>query len=233
MYPQRVNFFGHVAMARQVDGDPGFLLGAMAPDLLAMCGAAAGPATSPRVAAGQAHHLAVDAAFHAGPTFVAIQLWAVRGLLADGLRRGPARGAAHVAIELLLDGVLADDPESQAAYRRGLAAAAPDAFDWRDDGSRTRWRALVGRLQTGAIPDAYRQTDFVADRVAGALGRRPRLALDDGEAAALRAFLPDLQRRVAAEAPGLVDLDPDPRRVAPPGAMSVPAPAGHGIASEV
>ena len=193
-------------MARRVDEDPGFLLGAMAPDLLAMCGAAAGPATSPRVAAGQAHHLTVDAAFHASPTFVALQLWAVRGLLAAGLRRGPARGAAHVAIELLLDGVLAGDQPAQAAYRRGLAAAASDAFAWRDEGSPARWRALVIRLQAGAIPDAYRRTDFVADRVAGALGRRPRLALADGETAQLRAFLPGLQRRVAGEAPGLLAL---------------------------
>jgi hypothetical protein len=206
MYALGVNFFGHVAMARQVDEDPGFLLGAMAPDLMAMCGAIAGPATSPRVVAGQAHHLAVDAAFHASPTFVAVQLWAVRGLMGAGLRRGPARGAAHVSIELLLDGVLASDAHAQAAYRRGLAAAASEAFEWRDDGSRTRWRTLVSRLQTGAIPDAYRQTDFVADRVAGALGRRPRLALTGGEASLLREFLPGLQRRVAAEKHGLLAI---------------------------
>jgi len=206
MYDLGVNFFGHVAMDRLVDEDPGFLLGAMAPDLLAMCGATAGPPASPRVAAGQAHHLAVDAAFHASPTFVEVQLWAVRDLRAAGLRRGPARGAAHMAIELLLDGVLAGDLPAQGAFQRGLTAAASDCFEWRDDGSRTRWRALVGRLQSGAIPDAYRQTDFVADRVAGALGRRPRLALDSAESATLRGFLPALQRRVAAEAHGLLAI---------------------------
>ncbi len=204
MYAFGVNFFGHVAMARQVSEDPEFLLGAMAPDLLAMCGATAGPATSPAVAAGQAHHLAVDAAFHASSTFVQLQLWAVRGLNAAGLRRGPARGAAHVAIELLLDGTLSGDPQAQAAYRRGLAA--PDPFQWDDDGSVARWRSLLGRLRTGSIPDGYRRTDFVADRVAGALGRRPRLALGEAEAVALRAFLPELQRRVGAEAHGLLAI---------------------------
>jgi hypothetical protein len=202
MYARPVNFFGHVSMARQVDDDPAFLLGAMAPDLLGMCGAVPGPVTSAGVAAGQAHHLAVDAAFHASPVFVALQLWAVRALVQGGLRRGPARGAAHVAIELLLDGVLAADLRAQAAYRRGLEASDP--FEWRDDASRARWRSLIARLQTGSVPDGYRHPDFVADRVLGALGRRPRLALAGGEADALRAFLPGLQRRVADEAPALV-----------------------------
>jgi hypothetical protein len=202
MYALAVNFFGHVSMARQVDDDPDFLLGSMAPDLLAMCGAAAGPATSPAVAAGQAHHLAVDAAFHASPAFVALQLGAVRALVAAGLRRGPARGAAHVAIELLLDGVLAADPRGHAAYQRGLAASDP--FEWRDNGSRARWHTMMARLRSGGVPDGYRQPDFVADRVSGALGRRPRLALTAGEGDALRLFLPELQRRVAAEAPALV-----------------------------
>jgi hypothetical protein len=197
-----VNFFGHAAVAYQVDEAPAFLLGAMSPDLLAMCGAAAGRATSAEVSAGQAHHVAVDAVFHASPAFVALQLWATRGLVQAGLRRGPARGAAHVSIELLLDGVLSGDPRAQAAYQRGLAA--PEPFEWRDDSSRERWQRLVGRLRTGAIPGGYRQTDFVADRVAGALGRRPRLALGAGEPAALRAFLPALQARVAAESARLV-----------------------------
>ncbi|HXJ20735.1 MAG TPA: hypothetical protein VMT03_10910 [Polyangia bacterium] len=199
-----MNFFGHAAVARQVDEHPAFLLGAMAPDLLGMCGATPGPATSPQVAAGLAHHLAVDAAFHASPTFVALQLWAVRGLVQAGLRRGPARGAAHVGIELLLDGVLSRDRQAQAAYQRSLAA--PEPFEWQDATSAARWQKMVGRLLTGAIPDGYRQVDFVAQRVAGALGHRPRLALDGGETAALRAFLPALQTRVVAEAAGLVAL---------------------------
>jgi hypothetical protein len=156
------------------------------------------------VTAGQANHVAVDAVFHASPAFVALQLWATRGLVEAGLRRGPARGAAHVSIELLLDGVLSGDRRAQAAYQRGLAA--PEPFEWRDDSSRERWQRLVGRLRTGAIPESYRQTNFVADRVAGALGCRPRLALGAGETATLRAFLPALQARVAAEAQDLVAL---------------------------
>jgi hypothetical protein len=200
-----MNFFGHAAVARRTDDDPAFLLGAMAPDLLAMCGAAAGPATSPRVAAGEAHHLAVDGAFHASPTFTGLQSWAARALIAAGVRRGPARGAAHVGIELLLDGVLAGDGPARAAYQRSLARADTTAqpFVWRDGAAANRWRALVARLRSGRIPEAYADPDFVADRVAGALGRRPRLALTPGEAGALRAFLPGLRRRVADQAAAL------------------------------
>jgi hypothetical protein len=196
-----VNFFGHVAIARHVDDDPAFLLGAMAPDLLSMCGASSGRPTSAGVAAGQAHHLAVDAAFHASPAFVGLQLWAVRALVAAGLRRGPARGVAHVSIELLLDGVLASDGGAQAAYRRGLGAAEP--FEWPDQVAAGRWRAMIRRLREGTIPNAYRDATFVAERVTAILARRPRLALSPDETAATGAFMPGLQHRVAADAPGL------------------------------
>ncbi len=178
----------------------------MAPDLLAMCDAAPGAATSERVAAGQAHHLSVDAAFHASPAFVAIQSWTSRALIAAGLRRGPARGAAHVAVELILDGVLSSDASACAAYRRALASAvsSPDPFAWPERTAGERWRRLLERLRSGAIPQAYRDPLFVARRVTGALARRPRLALDTAEEAALVTFLPVLHRRVTADAPALV-----------------------------
>lgn len=201
-----MNFFGHAAVARSVDDDPAFVLGAMAPDLLGMCGLVAGAVTSPRLAAGQAHHLTVDAAFHGSAAFVALQCWAVGALVTAGLRRGPARGAAHVAVELLLDGVLAADPRARDAYQRGLASAerTPEPFVWTEARERVRWLALVGRLRAGAIPDSYRDPAFVTDRVAGALNHRPRLALAAAETALLRGWMPALQKRVAAQAGDLV-----------------------------
>ena len=72
-----MNFFGHAAVARHVDDGPEFVLGAMAPDLLAMCGVTGDFPASAGVAAGQAHHLAVDAAFHGSVAFVTLQAWAV------------------------------------------------------------------------------------------------------------------------------------------------------------
>lgn len=201
-----MNFFGHAAVARLVDDDPAFVLGAMAPDLLGMCGLATGAPTSPRLAAGQAHHLAVDAAFHGSAPFGALQAWAARALVAAGLRRGPARGAAHAGIELLLDGVLAADARARDAYQRGLASAerTPELFVWSEESARSRWLGFVRRLRAGTLPDGYRDPSFVTDRLIGALGHRPRLALTPAEIAPLRAFIPTLQRRVAAEASDLM-----------------------------
>jgi hypothetical protein len=201
-----VNFFGHAAAARITCDDPAFLLGAMAPDLLPLCGAVADAETSPQVAAGQAHHQSVDATFHANPAFLSLQAWSSRALIELGVARGAARGAAHVGIELFLDGVLAGETRARVAYTRSLVDAettrAP--FTWRDEPSRERWRLLIVRLRAGAVPDAYRDPDFVADRLIGALARRPRLALAPGDAGVLRAFLPSLGARVTAEAQALV-----------------------------
>jgi hypothetical protein len=200
-----VNFFGHAAAARQVDDAPAFLLGAMAPDLLPLCGAIAERETSPKVAAGRAHHLAVDAQFHANPAFTAMQVWASRAMVEAGLPRGAARGAAHVGIELFLDGALANETRAREAYTRSIADADTTGtpFVWRDEQSSARWRALVHRLRGGGIPDLYRDPDFVADRLIGALGRRPRLALHGDESAILRRFLPALAARVMSDAHAL------------------------------
>ena len=201
-----MNFFGHAAAAGRADDDPAFVLGAMAPDLLPLCGAVATAETSTPVAAGQAHHLRVDAVFHANAAFTSLQGWAARTLIERGVHRGGARGAAHVGIELLLDGVLATDAAARGAYARSLAEAegARTPFVWRDELSRRRWTELVLRLRRGEVPDAYRDLDFVAARLRGALGRRPRLALSDEDAVRLRTFLPALQLRVEAEAQRLM-----------------------------
>jgi hypothetical protein len=202
-----VNFFGHAVAARLVDDAPAFVLGAMAPDLLPLCGAVAAAETSPAVAAGQAHHRAMDAIFHASPAFGALQAWAAGALREHGLPRGAARGAAHIGIELFLDGALARDTGAREGYLRSLRDAegtcAP--FVWHDDVSRQRWWNLVLRLRTGTIPDAYRDPAFVGARIVGALARRPRLALPAADVPTLHAFLPALADRVMAEASSLVD----------------------------
>jgi hypothetical protein len=200
-----VNFFGHAAAACRVDDDPSFILGAMAPDLLALCGAVASGETSSRVTAGQAHHHSVDLLFHHNPAFTALASWASRSLRELGLHRGAARGAAHVGIELFLDGVLSAETVARGAYTRSLAEAETTGtpFIWRDELSRSRWQTLVIRLRTGTVPDGYRDPDFVADRLLGALSRRPRLALSEDESVVLRRFLPALGARVAAEAHAL------------------------------
>ena len=116
-----VNFFGHAAAARHVEDDPAFLIGAMAPDLLPMCGAIAAEPTCAKVSAGQAHHVLADARFHGTKAFTMLAAWAARKLIEAGVPRGPSRGAAHVAIELFLDGVLAED----GAASQPIAAVSP------------------------------------------------------------------------------------------------------------
>jgi hypothetical protein len=201
-----VNFFGHAAVAGRAGGDVPFILGAMAPDLLPLCGAFADQATCAAVIDGQAQHHRVDTRFHANPTFVRLQAWTARTLMERGVARGSARGAAHVGAELFLDGVLASDADARHAYANALAEAdgsrAP--FTWRDRLSEQHWAALIVRLRRGTIPEAYRDCDFVADRVIGALRGRPRLALCDADQPIVRAFLPALRARVEAEAEALV-----------------------------
>ena len=200
-----MNFFGHAVVAQRIDDHPDFVLGAMAPDLLAMCGAVAVARTSPRVVAGEAHHLVIDRLFHGSQAFCALQAWAARALIERGLRRGGARGVAHVGVELFLDGLLAGQAPARAAYARSLADAETTRvpFVWRDEPSRLRWLGLVARLRAGAIPDAYRDPDFVAARLAGALAARPRLALTAAEVTIVQRFLPALKARVAADADAL------------------------------
>jgi hypothetical protein len=201
-----VNFFGHAAVAGRAGGDAPFILGAMAPDLLPLCGAIADQATSAGVVDGQAQHHRVDAVFHANPTFLRLQAWTARTLIERGVARGSARGAAHVGAELLLDGVLASDADARDAYANALAQAdgCRTPFTWRDQPSQQHWAALIVRLRRGTFPDAYRDCDFVADRVIGALRTRPRLALCEADQPIMRAFLPALRARVEAEADALM-----------------------------
>ena len=201
-----MNFFGHAVVARRAGGDAPFILGAMAPDLLPLCGAVAARATSAAVADGQAHHHRVDALFHASRAFLDLQAWTARALMERGVARGSARGAAHVGAELLLDGVLASDGESRRAYAEALVEAdgARTPFTWCDRQSEGHWVALVARLRRGAIPEAYCDCDFVADRVIGALRARPRLAMCDRDQQIVRAFLPALRARVEREADALL-----------------------------
>jgi acyl carrier protein phosphodiesterase len=197
-----VNFFGHLVLARRTSRDPEFLLGAMLPDLAELAGVARSlpPQPSAAVGAGVDHHHRADAAFHANPAFFAMVSAFGRTLQAAGVPRGGARGAAHVSVELLLDGVLSDD----AAARRDFALALPVPLVFSDEDAAQRWSRMRQRLAASAVPAAYADPDFVCDRVVGALSRRPRLALGPADEEVLRAHLPELRDRVWQVADALV-----------------------------
>lgn len=204
-----VNFFGHAWLAAGRNADPRFVLGAMLPDLAPMAGLRLRGADDAALSAGIAHHLAVDAAFHALPAFQLLTADAARALRRAGLRRGPARGAAHIGLELLLDGWLARRCGVPGVYRTALAQApqlgallrfAPGAA-----GVAWTFPDLCRKLAASPLPEAYAEPSYTAARVAAALARRPRLALNPAERNACAAWLRPAARTLAARAESLLD----------------------------
>lgn len=224
-----VNFFGHAWLAAGRNADPRFVLGAMLPDLAPMAGLRLRGANDAALSAGIAHHLAVDAAFHALPAFQMLTADAARALRRAGLRRGPARGAAHIGLELLLDGWLARRCGVPGVYRTALAqapqlgallrfapgpaAATPRAQTTIATAHRNPPNAagvawtfpeLCRKLAASPLPEAYAEPSYTAARVTAALARRPRLALTPAERNACAAWLRPAARTLAASAESLL-----------------------------
>jgi hypothetical protein len=121
------------------------------------------------------------------------------------VRRGPARGVAHVASELQLDGWLAREAGVPRAYRDSLAdargllrecALRPDA--------RADVEAICVRVHASPLPEAYASAEFVCERVVRALAHRPFLALEPRERPAVAAELAASAERCAGWAPGVL-----------------------------
>lgn len=190
-----VNFVGHAAVAWRARPEPGFVLGAMLPDFASMSRARVRAVRAGAVADGVDHHHEVDVRFHRSGAFRRLCADAHDRLAARGVRRGGARGAAHVGVELLLDGALVGDAAVREAYVAALEA--PDAaIEWRTDDCAARWASLRDRLAAHGVPDEYADPAVVADRVIAILRRRPLLALNTREAAEVSRWLTDAQRHV-------------------------------------
>lgn len=162
-----MNFVAHAVVA----GDPApFAFGAMVPDLLKLVGVPLG-VESAEVEAGVRSHHAVDARFHDHLMFKA-WMRAVRDEL-GGTRI--AYAAAHVGVELAMDGVLLEWART---------SAFDDAMSWARQELTGPWRELAQRAPE--LVDAYRSPGGVARRTMGAISRRPRLsrlALDEHDLA--------------------------------------------------
>jgi hypothetical protein len=199
-----VNFYGHAWLATRAERGSGFVLGAMLPDLAGMARLRLCEVRDPELAAGVVLHHRTDAAFHALPGFIGLASEAAAGLRERGVARGPARGAAHVGLELLLDGSLAADTSAIAGFEAALEVAARAdvraALVWRGDGAH-RFARLRERLSGSGVPGVYRDVGQVAERVAFALGSRPRLALDARAERELPGWLQALQPAVERAAP--------------------------------
>jgi hypothetical protein len=198
-----VNYFGHAAVASwSAPAEPGAVLGAMLPDFAGMCGTRIAAADEAPVAGGIALHHATDAAFHRLPAVTGLMRELDDALQRAGCARGPRRAVSHIGVELLLDGVLIDEPGYRAAYLAGLAHQP--ALRWRDPDGGPRFAALLDGLRARGVPDDLRRPEAIAARVHRVLAHRPLLAPSPGELGAIRDALAAFQPRIAVAAETIV-----------------------------
>jgi hypothetical protein len=194
MVVRSVNYFGHVAVASWSSASPGMALGAMLPDFSSMSGARIASTADPEVAAGIELHHKTDAAFHTLPVVTGL-MRELDAILARGdCARGPRRAVAHIGVELLLDGVLVDDPAYRESYTRGLAHDAP--ISWRADGDDELFGKLLARLRTYGVPDDLRRPEAITHRLSRMLAHRPLLAPSVSDLSAIGAALVEFQPRI-------------------------------------
>jgi hypothetical protein len=195
-----VNFFGHAAVASwsMPVPIPGVVLGAMLPDFATMCGGRIDGADEPTVADGIDLHHRTDAVFHQLPVVTGLMRELDDHLVRGQCARGPRRAVAHIGVELLLDGVLLDDPIYRAAYLAGLWH--DPALRWREPDTAPRFAALLERLRARGVPDDLQRPDAITHRLAHILGHRPLLAPSPDDLRAIRAALVAFKPRIEVAA---------------------------------
>lgn len=209
-----MNYYGHLTVAAWYQPSPLFALGAMLPDFTAMTRLQSPTVNHADVASGVELHHATDAVFHGAPSFLSLNRSGLQSLRARGLKRGAAMGAAHVGVELLLDGAFVSEERDHALYLEAVAAAHADSLardgngsgngsvvEWSDEASSTRWRETCDRLARHGVPHDCRDCTRVAMRIERALGHRPRLELVGEEPARVEEWLREIQGEVVAAAP--------------------------------
>lgn len=198
-----MNYFGHAAVASwSAPTEPGVMLSAMLPDFCGMCGARISAPDEEVVAGGIALHHATDAAFHRLPAVTGLMRELDEALRRANCARGPRRAMAHIGVELLLDGVLVDEPGYRAAYLAGLAHQP--ALRWRDPDGDARFTVLLDRLRDRGVPDDLRRPEAIAVRVHRVLAHRPLLAPSPGDLGAIRDALAAFQPRIAVAAQTII-----------------------------
>jgi hypothetical protein len=154
----------------------------MVPDFANMVGSRVPAVTHDTLASGVDYHHATDKVFHDTVTFRELMADARRDLRERGLPRPSALAVGHIGVEILLDVSLAADTRGSAAYLAalsdGLESNLGGHIAWEDGETRGRFGALLGILSERGVPRSAADSGAVAFRVARALSRRPRLALD-------------------------------------------------------
>jgi hypothetical protein len=199
-----MNFFGHAVLAAWKCPDSGFVLGSMLPDLAGMLRARPPRGLLPAVARGIDFHHASDHVFHELLDFRALVQQGVAWLTEEHVRRGSARAAAHVGVELMLDAHWASEPEPRRAYAAALGYGDPSGAPWlawtgAEEGARfeTLRRLLLERDR----PAYWADTQQIVQRLGRTLRGRPRLELQPSEEPALVRWVEQTRAAVAERAP--------------------------------
>lgn len=203
-----MNFFSHAAIAQTYSSEPLFVFGSMLPDFVSMVRARKPLVREHTLEAGVRFHHATDAAFHELPVFRELCAWSLAELSASGVPRGPARGIAHVGIELLLDVHLSQNEASRAAYLQALAAGgdagARGELEFQSSADAERFSELGRALRArGASSDV--SATLVLSRLRSTLARRPRLAIPAADEPRVLEWVEIASARVVASAEHLLD----------------------------
>lgn len=193
-----VNFFGHAAIASWHNKRGGFPLGAMLPDFSTMCGVRVTGTADSDVAEGIAFHHLTDKTFHTLPVVTGLMRDLDARLERGGCARGPRRAVAHIGVELLLDGVLVDDPEYREAYTLGIEYDA--AIDWREKDDHVTFDSFIRRMRARGVPDDLKQPEAIAFRLARVLSDRPLLAPSPADNAVIVVALVEHKPRIEVAA---------------------------------
>ncbi len=172
----------------------------MLPDFANMAGLRLPDLAHETVAKGVNFHHHSDREFHRLRRFRDQESWTLKHMLEHGLRRGPARGVAHVGVELSLDGALVASKEGHDLYRAAVVFAAEHALDWANAEDAERFETLMERLLAMGVPDGYRDPQIVSDRLIRILKPRPLLRLTAEEAPILYKAVPQMHTRIDDEA---------------------------------
>jgi hypothetical protein len=203
-----MNFFGHAVVACTQSAEPGFVLGAMLPDLVGMAGVRVTAVLDERLALGVALHHETDRRFHSAPDFRALCESAVTTLEAQGVGRGAARAVGHVGSELLLDGALSGDRAARGAYAAaidsGLQDGLLDRIRLKPGQQAAHLGRLLQRLASAPLPQGYQDPDFVYERLHAILARRPRIALQLADHEPVKRWLHATAPRLADRATALL-----------------------------
>jgi hypothetical protein len=168
----------------------------MIPDFSTMSGARVASTTDAEVAAGIDLHHVTDAAFHTLPVVTGLMRELDHALARRDCARGPRRAVAHIGVELLLDGVLIDEPAYRDMYTCGLAHDVTTSIAWRDDGDDEKFAALIARLRAYGLPEDLRRPDAITHRLGRMLAHRPLLAPSPDDLRAIGAAIVELQPRI-------------------------------------